>query len=242
MHADLERLIRLQQLEDLAERARRTIADEPIRQQELDAKLAAAQKILEDERQRLAANQVARRATEKELAEVQSRLSKFKDQMMAVKTNREYQAMQKELEVAAEEIRRLEDRLLERMIEHDEVTAHLKLVDAEFKESSAAIGEERTALAREVEHSHARLSEVAVEREALVPQIPARLVAIFDRVMRHHKLAAVAEVRDGRCSICNVRLRPQVYNDLHRNDSIIQCDSCHRILFYMTPAPPPPQP
>jgi predicted nucleic acid-binding Zn-ribbon protein len=239
MHADLERLIRLQQLDDQAEKARRTIAEEPIRQQELDAKLEAAQKILDDERQHLAANQTARRATEKELAEVQSRLSKFKDQMMAVKTNREYQAMQKELEVAGEEIRRLEDRLLERMIEHDEVTAHLKLVDAEFAQAKAAIEDELATLAREVVQSHAQLQQVAIEREALVPQIPQRLVAIFDRVMRHHKLAAVAEVRDGRCSICNVRLRPQVYNDLHRNDSIIQCDSCHRILFYHTPQAPP---
>ncbi len=240
MHADLERLIRLQQLEDQAEKARRTIAEEPIRQQELDEKLAAEQQTLEDQRQRLTANQVARRATEKELAEVQSRLSKFKEQMMAVKTNREYQAMQKELEVAGEEIRRLEDHLLERMLEQDDVTAHVKQADLEFAKAKADIEAERAALARDVQQSHVQLREVAIEREALVPQIPQNLVAIFDRVMRHHKLAAVAEARDGRCSICNVRLRPQVYNDLHRNDSIIQCDSCHRILYY-TARPAPPQ-
>ena len=117
---------------------------------------------------------------------------------------------------------------------------HVKQADLEFAKAKADIEAERAALARDVQQSHVQLREVAIEREALVPQIPQNLVAIFDRVMRHHKLAAVAEARDGRCSICNVRLRPQVYNDLHRNDSIIQCDSCHRILYY-TARPAPPQ-
>ncbi len=239
MHADLERLIRLQQLEDQAEKARRTIAEEPTRQQELDAKLTAEQQTVDGQRQLLATNQTARRATEKELAEVQSRLSKFKEQMMAVKTNREYQAMQKELESAGEEIRRLEDQLLERMLEHDELAARLKQAELDFAGAKAGFEEERKALAREVQESHAALEAVAAERESLVPTIPGNLVAIFDRVMRYHKLAAVAEAREGRCSICNVRLRLQMYNDIRRNDTIIQCDNCHRILYYVHPPAAP---
>ena len=123
MHPDLERLIHLQQLEDAAEQARRTMADEPLRQQELADMLAAAQKALDDERARLAQNQAARRDIEKELAMQQGRLSKFKGQLMEVKTNREYQAMQKEIEVAQHEIQKQEDQLLERMLEFDEITA-----------------------------------------------------------------------------------------------------------------------
>ncbi len=235
MHADLERLIQLQRIEDLAEKARRTIAEEPRRQQDLDARLAAGQKALDDERQHLAANQATRRDVEKDLAAVQTRLSKFKDQLMAVKTNREYQAMQKEMEVANHDIRQLEDRLLERMLEHDEVAARVKQAEREFADAKVAIEDERTALARDVAASHAAQSQLAADREALVAQIPAPLIAVFDRVMRHHKLAAVAEVVDGRCSICNVRLRPQMYNELRSNDQIFQCESCHRFLYYRVP-------
>ena len=56
----------------------------------------------------------------------QARLSKFRDQLMEVKTNREYQAMQKEIETAQHEIQKQEDRLLEQMIEFDEVTLHVE--------------------------------------------------------------------------------------------------------------------
>jgi len=144
MHPDLERVIHLQQIEDAAERARRTIADEPVRQQELAAALEAVRQALESERARLSANQAAKRDIEKELAMQQARLSKFRDQLMEVKTNREYQAMQKEIETAQHEIRKHEDRLLERMIEFDEVTLHVKQAEQAYLSDQAANEAERS--------------------------------------------------------------------------------------------------
>ena len=48
----------------------------------------------------------------------------------------------------------------------------------------------------------------------------------------------MAEARDGLCTVCHVRLRPQVFNEVRRNDGIIQCDSCTRILYFVPAAPP----
>jgi predicted nucleic acid-binding Zn-ribbon protein len=42
--------------------------------------------------------------------------------------------------------------------------------------------------------------------------------------------------RDGICTLCHVRLRPQVFNTILRNDQIIQCDSCQRILYFVPAA------
>src|SRR5512142_2320641 len=109
MLPDLERLIKLQQLDDFVERARRTIAEHPARVQALDDRLNAAREQVAAARQRVTEGQADRRALEKDLATVQGRLSKFKDQLMEVKTNREYQAMQKEIEVAQQDVRAIED-------------------------------------------------------------------------------------------------------------------------------------
>ena len=68
---------------------------------------------------RIAESQAARREVERDLAAVQSRLSKFKNQLMEVKTNKEYQAMQKEMSIAEQEISDFETRMLERMEEAD---------------------------------------------------------------------------------------------------------------------------
>ncbi len=55
----------------------------------------------------------------------------------------------------------------------------------------------------------------------------------YDEVDAEVRLAiAVAEARDGICTICHVRLRPQVFNTVRRNEEIVQCDTCNRILYF----------
>ena len=49
---------------------------------------------------------------------------------------------------------------------------------------------------------------------------------MFEHVAKQRKGVAVAEARDGMCTVCHVRLRPQVFNEVRRNEAIIQCDSC----------------
>ena len=232
MHPDLERVIRLQRIEDATERARRTIADEPARQQQLAEALDAARQALEDERGRLAANQAARRDIEKALAMQQARLSKFRDQLMEVKTNREYQAMQKEIETAQSEIRKQEDGLLEQMIEADEVTLHVKQAEQALLEHQAAHETERAALAAQLVEAEAAVGRLATERAALAAEISPPILAVFDRLLKNRKLAAAAPIRGGRCSACQILIRPQTVNELRRNEIIFQCESCLRILYY----------
>ena len=74
-------------------------------------------------RRELAAASDKRRVEEKEVAGVQTRLAKYKDQLLEVKTNREYTAMLHEIETAQNDIRTREDRILEVMMESDELNA-----------------------------------------------------------------------------------------------------------------------
>src|SRR5918992_6136993 len=114
MSTDLERLIKLQHLETRIDEAKRTIASQPERLAAADARLNEARQAVEVAKQRLKENQDARRALEKDAAVYQGRLTKFKDQLSAVKTNREYQAMQHEIEMAQTELRTVEDKVLEK--------------------------------------------------------------------------------------------------------------------------------
>ncbi len=117
MLPDLKLLIQLQELDSAAERLRRRMADIPAAQAALDARLAELTGAVAGVKERIAASQTARRDIEKDLAAVQTRLSKYKDQLMEVKTNKEYHAMQTEIASAETVVRREEDRLLERMEE-----------------------------------------------------------------------------------------------------------------------------
>src|SRR3954471_6738178 len=146
MHQDLQHLIKLQDLDLAADRARRRIAELPAAQQALEARVAEKSAAVNTVKERIAAGQAARREVEKELAAVQGRLSKFKGQLMEVKTNKEYQAMQKEMAVAEQEVRALEDKLLEHMEIAETFAAELKAAETALKTAQAEVAREQKAL------------------------------------------------------------------------------------------------
>ena len=241
LHPDLEHLIHLQELDTAAERQRRRVADIPTLQAALDARLAERTAAVDGVKTRIAACQAARREIEKDLAVVQGRLSKYKNQLMEVKTNKEYQAMQKEMSVAEHEIGDHETHLLERMEEADVLAAELKAAEAALKSEQAEISRNRQALDDERGSTAADLQRTTEERAALAAKVSPEALAIFERIAHGRKGQAMAEARDGLCTVCHVRLRPQVFNQARRNDSIIQCDSCTRILYFvpvLSPAAP----
>ncbi len=236
MNADLERVIVLQRLDSAVDAAKKKLADEPEREKALDARLEAAKAHVATAKARLAENQSARRDIEKELSLHQGRLSKFREQAMAVKTNQEYHAIQHEIAHAQGEIKTHEDRMLERMLEADELTAAVKKSETELSAEQKAIDADRKAMKAEHAELQAAIEKMAGERAALVSALPASVLSQFEQVAKKRNGVAVAEAKDGICTICHVRLRPQVFNTVRRNEEIVQCDSCQRILYFV-PAP-----
>src|SRR5579864_6932781 len=149
MSPDLERVIALQKLVSAAHDAERRLAEEPDREKALDGRLEAARQLVATATARLTNNQTARRAVEKELAVHQGRLSKFREQAMAVKTNQEYHAVQKEIGFAQGEIKALEDKILELMLDGDEQSAAVKRADKALADEMKAVDVDKRAMAAE---------------------------------------------------------------------------------------------
>ena len=239
MSPDLERLIQLQRLESTIADARSRIAAHPQRLADAEARLASAAQALEVAKQRLKDSQEARRTVEKDAAVFQGRLTKFKDQLAAVKTNREYQAMQHEIETAQRDLGVAEEKVLERMMEADGLAGDIKQAEVSFAANRKEIEAEKTLLHDELASVETSLKTASEARAALMQNLEPRLVATFEQVARVRKgVAVTTATRDGLCSVCHVRLRPQVFQLVRQNDSIIQCDSCQRILYYIPPPPP----
>jgi uncharacterized protein len=233
MHADLERVIALQRLDSEASAARKKLAEAPDREKAFDARLDAAKELIADAKTKLTVNQEARRAIEKEVAVHQGRLSKYRDQAMAVKTNQEYHAIQHEIAHAQGEIKKHEDGVLERMVEADDLAATIKAAEARLAAEQKTIDADRKRMAAEDAELQKSVDTLAGQRAAIVAAIDKRVLAIYETAATKRQGIAVAEAKDGICTICHVRLRPQMFNEVRRNDDIVQCDSCQRILYFV---------
>ena len=236
MHADLERVIALQRLDTAASEARRKLAEGPEREKAFTERIEAAKQRVADAKAQLAANGEARRNIEKDVALHQGRLSKYRDQAMAVKTNQEYHAIQHEIAHAQGEVKKHEDAMLERMVETDDLTATIKAADAQLATEQKTIDADRKKAQVEDAELQKSLDALGAQRATIIAAIDPRVLATYEQGATRRQGIAVAEAKDGICTICHVRLRPQVFNDVRRNDGIVQCESCQRILYFV-PAP-----
>ena len=145
----------------------------------------------------------------------------------------------KEIEFAQTEMKSAEDKVLERMLEADDLTAAVKRTEAELAAELRKVDADRKAMAAEFAELKSSLERIGGERATVIRSLSPQVLDTFERVAQRRNGIAVAEARGGICTICHVRLRPQVFNTVRRNEQIIQCDSCNRILYFVPAAEAP---
>jgi len=237
MSPDLERLIRLQQLSSTIKEVQQRIDEHPKRLADADARLAEASQHVDATKERLKASQEVRRELEKEAAVFQGRVNKFKDQLSAVKTNREYQAMQHETATAEQDLGAVEEKVLERMMDADVIADDIAKAETALVARKREVTAEKATLEQELATVQAARVEASQSRESLLAEMEPSLVALFKQVANVRKGIAICATHDGLCSVCHVRLRPQVFQQVRANNGIVQCDHCNRILYYIPPPP-----
>lgn len=231
----LDALIALQDLDTRAEAARRRLADAPVKVAALDATLAGATQALEKAKAALAESQTARRELEREASAAEQKVSKYKDQLMQAKDNKQFHALQHEIATFSTEQQRVEELEIGRMLEIDERAAVVKAAEAALAKEKSRVAAEKATIDADASAASAELATLIAARGDLTKTIDARLLTTYETVAKQRKGTGISRVVDGLCEACRVRLRPHLYNQLRVGDQIIQCESCVRILYWIAP-------
>jgi predicted nucleic acid-binding Zn-ribbon protein len=232
VEANLEALIALQALDSAADTARRRLAELPAAEQAVAARLAEATAAVEAAKASLAENTTARRQLEKDVAAVDVRLARFDDHKAAVKTNQEYTALLHEIATAKQEKDAIEERILVQMEAADDIGRTVKAAEATHAKARQEVESIRATLGAEKKALDAELARIAGGRKAKTAGVDARALALYEQLLKGRRGVAVAAMIGNVCNACHVRLRPHIEQQIRRNDSIIQCDSCQRILYF----------
>ncbi len=238
MHLDLELTRELQTVDREIARLSAEVAYLPRHIKEIESKLAGAQARLDADRKALVENQKERKKLEGGIGVVEVKISKYKDQMLDVKTNDQYKAFQHEIGFAEVEIRKIEDKILELMVQAEEVDARVKKTEKQLAAERVEVEKEKAEATARTRSDEASLAELRARREQLRSQVTPAILRTYDSLQKTRKGIAVAEIRDGACTECNVRLRPQYYQEVKVGDGVKYCESCARIMYYVTPEPP----
>src|SRR5690349_8193072 len=242
MNADLERIIKLEQVDREIGRLSAEVAALPKRVAEIEHQLSDAKARVEQAKTAIKSQEQKRRSLESDIQSHQQKIGKFRDQSLDVKTNEQYKALMHEIEFAQAEIRKAEDKILEIMEGGELFDRQVKASEMELKAQSSQVEKEKEEARSLTAKDEAKLKELQGERGGLRAGVSEDLLSLYDRVLKARK-TALAEAREQRCTACYVLLRPQKWNEIKAGTEVLTCDSCGRILFY-DPAhePPPPEP
>jgi hypothetical protein len=236
VHPDLKAVAEIQQLDQQVAEMTALIDSLPTQIQTLQSQLNDFIHAHDERKKRLAANLKERKDLEGDVREIQEKITKHKDQLYQVKTNEQYRAMLKEIEGEEGNIRKIEDQLLEKMIEAEDLQKHVQEAAARLEGEKARVAAEIKRLQDERQKDLGERERQQARRKEVAALISESVLALYERIRTNRSGMAVVEARDGLCTACNVRLRPQVYNEVRRNDSLLTCDNCSRILYYLEPS------
>lgn len=231
MLQDLQNLMELQVADKEILRLKEEVAALPKRVAVIEAKLAATKANLEKAKTASKADETAKKKYETAIQDLQGKISKYRDQSLAVKTNDQYRALMQEIQFAEQEIRANEDKILDLMVNAEAREKDVKAAEAELKAETAEIEQEKEQARLRTAEDEKLLAEWNGKRDEMRGGVAPDILRHYERVMKFRG-SGISEVRDQKCMACQVMLRPQTYNEVRAGQKLIECESCQRLLYF----------
>jgi len=229
---DFKSLIKLQNTDELIIEISELIEKNPTKINIIDSEIEASIESVASFKQDLTDNQKKRRDLEANLQDINTQIEKYKRQLNNVNTNIEYRSLLKEIDTAENKIGVLEEKILEEMLIADEIGSKIKEAEKTAKETERKLTIEKDSLIQENKKREAERLLLYKEKENISPLIPSNLLNLYNDLFEKNIGIALSPVTDDFCSICQIRIRPQVLNELIAEEKIILCENCGRILYW----------
>ncbi len=233
MQAYLELLIDLQQVDLRLRDLTRQIRVFPTFRKEIEQKLETARLTLQQAKDAMTENAKERKKLELDVQQAEEKINKLRGQLLEVKTNEAYRALQDEIAYLEKQKTEAEDRELEAMVGADAFDEQIKKGEAELQDAEQNISAELKKIDAEHKQREEEAARLTAGQEKLRSGISADSLDEYDRMAAAKGGEVLAEVRDEICQACMTQIRPQIYVEVRRREKIHTCDSCHRILYFV---------
>jgi hypothetical protein len=233
MKEQIDTLVKLQKIETEAGKIKAELGQVSERLEKLDDELRDLEQVLKDEELYFDELKKKYRNYEADAQVNVSKVEKTKVKLRSVKTNKEYQALLKEIEDQETNNSEIEDQMLECLDRLDEVENSIAGKKKDYITLSDRIKSEKDRINQELQQQQQKLAELDANRAEVSSMVEPQLLEKYNLIKSQQRAGlAIAPVKNAVCYGCNLNLPPQMYNELHRRDALMFCPHCHRIVYW----------
>jgi uncharacterized protein len=198
----------------------------------LDERQKAEKEKIQKEREKVELLEKERRHKEGQLTLEQEKVKKTEGRMSEVKTNKEYQAILTEIDTMKGAHNREEEEILQLLDEIDELKKSLSKREKEIASILTKIEGEKKTLQEKMTRDEAILKRQIERREIVAKQLESNLYKLYNTLKEKRQGVGVVSARQETCQGCYVNVPPQMFIEVQKNNAVIRCPNCNRILYW----------
>ncbi|MEW6419273.1 MAG: C4-type zinc ribbon domain-containing protein [Nitrospirota bacterium] len=232
MNEQIKCLVELQRIDSNILDRKHTMDVIPSKISKAERPLKESQAALDKTKQRHSSLEKKKRAKEGELDAINEKIKKLKARTADIKTNKEYQAHLKEIESAEKERYTVEDEILLIMEELDVSSKEMESEEEKLRVEKDRLEAFKNQLDKEMLEAEKELLTLKKMRSRIVDNIDKEIYNRYIDLIESSNGIAVTEVKEAICQGCNMNIPPQLFVEIKKNEEIIHCPQCRRILYY----------
>ena len=182
--------------------------------------------------EKIATSEQRRRELEAELEDEEVKIKERQGKLMNVQTNREYQSILKETEDGKKTNTKREEAVVQLMEQIEALTAQIEEETRICAEDEKMLADDIAAVEKKISQFNAEKSKILKTRESKAGAVSASLLKKYTAIRDKRNGLAIVAVTGSVCRGCFMNIPPQLYNDLMKEDKLISCPTCHRIMFH----------
>ncbi|MCX5697310.1 MAG: C4-type zinc ribbon domain-containing protein [Candidatus Omnitrophica bacterium] len=175
--------------------------------------------------------QKKRKEEELTLAGNEENRKKLQTQLYSLKTNKEYQTMLQQIDDSKADASVIEDRILRLFDENDKFKSEVDKEKTVLAQEEKVSNEMKARIQSRVKEIDDRLAQLDAQRRQVLPNIGAKVLAQYERILANRDGLAIVGVGEETCLGCNMQVPPQVINLIKMYERLITCEVCNRILY-----------
>lgn len=149
----------------------------------------------------------------------------------SVRNPKELQDLQKDIVSLKKYLETLEERELEAMLNIETAQQELESAKSELEHTQTEVKEQNHDLAMENETLLKDLERLRTERKAVISDLAASSVQMYDQLRKQRRGLAVATIADSTCAACGTTLTPAQQQNARSTSQLFNCPTCGRILY-----------